>query len=47
LIFLDSRSGKQVITGQQWRIGNDFRHPQGSSAKEAGLYVHYMSTSRP
>jgi len=47
LIFPDSRSGKQAITGRQWRIGNDFRHPQGSSAKEANLYVHYVFTSRP
>jgi hypothetical protein len=33
LIFLDSRSGKQAITGRQWRIGNDFWHQRGSGRK--------------
>src|SRR2546426_734482 len=41
LRFLDSISGKQVVTGQRRRIGNDFRHQRGSGGKRVRAILSY------
>ena len=38
LRFLDLRPGKQVITGDRRRIGNDFRHQRRSGANGGRIY---------
>src|SRR5437773_10273259 len=46
LIFLNSGSGEQEITGLHRRIGNDFRHWRGSGANRPSISVHYTFHSR-
>jgi len=41
-MFLDSWSGKQVITGRQRRIGNDFRHQRGSGGQGSHIGSLYV-----
>lgn len=46
LRFLDSKPGKQEITGRQKQIGSDFRHQRGSVGERDGISVHYLFHSR-
>jgi hypothetical protein len=46
LRFLDFRSGKQLVTGRQSRIGNDFRHQRGSGRTRLVRWVHDTFSSR-
>jgi hypothetical protein len=47
LNHLDSRPEKQVITGRQKRIGNDFRYQRGSGANEARYRFTICSYQQP
>src|SRR5947208_16375064 len=46
LKFLDSRPGKQVITGRQKRIISDFQHQRSPGANEVEISVHDTFDSR-